>query len=190
MGYPDRGDPDMTGPVAHDEDVGGDATPFEEARSRGMLVVRGVLMAAGFTIGIYGLWLVWEFPLEIMIQFALWGGIGLAIHDFVFAPLCALLGFAGRKVIRGRWWKPVTVAALCTVVLAILAIPVYARPGAHADNPTVLDRNYPLGLWISIAIVWACVPVYYLVTSRLPVRQQNVVEQEGTDDVESQPPAV
>ena len=27
---------------------------------------------------------------------------------------------------------------------------------------TVLDRNYPLGLWISLAIVWACVPLYYL----------------------------
>ena len=69
----------------------------------------------------------------------------------MFAPLCAALGFAGRRLIRGRWWTPVAVAALCTVVLALLAVPVYAKPGCAPDNPTVLDRNYPLGLWISLA---------------------------------------
>ena len=177
----------MTGPALHDEDIGGDAAPKS---GRGMLVARGLLMAAGFAVGLYGLWLVWEFPLDDIIRFAVWGGIAVAVHDFVFAPLCAAFGFAGRKVVRGRWWKPVTVAALCTVVLAILAIPVYARSGAHADNPTVLDRNYPLGLWVSIAIVWACVPVYYLVARWLPIRKNDVVDRKSSDDVESQPPTV
>jgi hypothetical protein len=157
---------------------------------RGMFVTRGVLMVAGFAVGLYGLWLVWEFSIEDIIRIAVWGGIAVAVHDFVFAPLCAAFGFASRKVVRGRWWKPVTVAALCTVVLAILAIPVYSRQGAHTDNPTVLDRNYPLGLWVSMAVVWACVPVYYLVARWLPVRQDHVVEQKRSDDVESQPPAV
>ena len=83
-----------------------------------------------------------------------------------------------------------TVAALCTAVLAILAVPVYSRPGAHADNLTVLDRNYPLGLWLSIAIVTACVPIYYLVTRWLPVRQDEAVDQQSADDVDAQPPAV
>jgi hypothetical protein len=185
------GEFEVNGPEAHDEDEGGDATPFQdEATGRGMLAVRGLLMAAGFAIGLYGLWLIWEFPIEIIIQFAVWGGVAVMVHDFVFAPLAALFGFAGRKLVHGRWWKPVTVAALCTAVLAILAIPVYSRPGAHADNPTVLDRNYPLGLWISIAIVWACVPVYYLVTRWLPVRQNEAVEQQGADDVESEKPAM
>lgn len=180
----------MTGPVARDEDIGGEATPFEEKSGGGMLAVRGALLAAGFAVGLYGLWLIWEFPIDIIIRFAVWGGVGVVVHDFVFAPLCAAVGFTGRKLIRGRWWKPVTVAALCTAVLAILAVPVYSRPGAHADNLTVLDRNYPLGLWVSIAIVWACVPIYYLVTRWLPVRQDEAVEQQGADDVEAEPPAV
>ncbi len=55
---------------------------------------------------------------------------------------------------------------------------------------TVLDRNYPLGLWISLAIVWACVPIYYLGVRLLPVGQDEVVEQKRADDVEPQPPAV
>jgi hypothetical protein len=54
------------------------------------------------------------------------------------------------------------VAAFCSVVLVFLAIPVYGKPGMRPDNMTVLDRNYPLGLWISLAIVWACVPLYFL----------------------------
>ena len=82
-------------------------------------------------------------------------------------------------------------AALCSVVLVFLAIPVYGKPGMRPDNMTVLDRNYPLGLWISLAVVWACVPLYYLLAARLlPVRQDEVVEQQSTDDVERQPPAV
>ena len=100
------------------------------------------------------------------------------------------MGFAGRRLIRGRWWTPVSVAGLCTAVLVLLAIPVYARPGARPDNLTVLDRNYPVGLWISLAVVWACVPVYFLLTRFLPVRQDDVVEHQSADDVGGQPPAV
>jgi NADH:ubiquinone oxidoreductase subunit 6 (subunit J) len=154
-----------------------------------MNAVRILLMAAGLAGGLYGAWLLWQFPVETMIRIAIWAGAGVVLHDFVFAPLCAAFGFAGRAIVRGRWWKPVTVAALCTAVLVLLAIPVYTRPGAHADNVTVLDRNYPLGLWVSLAIVWACVPVYYLINRFLPVGQDEVVEQQRADDVERQPPA-
>jgi hypothetical protein len=82
------------------------------------------------------------------------------------------------------------VAAFCSVVLAFLAVPVYGKPGMRPDNMTVLDRNYPLGLSISLAIVWMCVLVYLLTTRLLPVRQDEVVEQESAGDVERQPPAV
>jgi hypothetical protein len=45
------------------------------------------------------------------------------------------------------------VAVFCSVVLVFLAIPVYGKPGMRPDNMTVLGRNCPLGLWISLAIV-------------------------------------
>jgi len=154
-----------------------------------MSAVRVLLMLAGFAAGLYGAWLIWEFPLVIIIRMAVWAAAGVVLHDFVFAPLCAALGFAGRRIIRGRWWMPVSVAALSTAVLCLLAIPVYARPGARPDNLTVLDRDYPLGLWVSIVIVWACVPIYYLIARLLPVGQNEVVEQQRSDDVERQPPA-
>ncbi len=53
-------------------------------------------------------------------------------------------------------------AAFCSVVLAFLAVPVYGKPGMRPDNMTVLDRNYPLGLSISLAIVWLCLLIYLL----------------------------
>jgi hypothetical protein len=149
-----------------------------------------VLIALGLALGGYGAVLLWDNPWQVIIHIGVWAAAGVVIHDFVFAPLCAAVGLAARKLIRGRVWTPVAVAGLCTVVLALLAIPVYAKPGAHLDNMTVLDRNYPLGLWVSIAIVWACVPLYYLAIRLLPVRQDQVVEQQGAGDVEGQPPTV
>jgi len=153
-----------------------------------MTVTRIVLFVTGLAIGLYGAWLLWEFPTVIIVRIAVWAAVGVIVHDFVFAPLSAATGFVGRRLVRGRWWTPVTVAGLSTVVLALLAIPVYSRPGARPDNMTVLDRHYPLGLWISLAIVWTCVPIYYLITRLLPVGQNEVVEQESADDVEGQPP--
>jgi hypothetical protein len=124
--------------------------------------VRVILIGAGLVIGGYGAVLVWENPPVIIMRIVVWALVGVVLHDAVFAPLCVALGFAGRRLIPGKWWPPIAVAAFCTVVLVFLAIPVYGRPGMRPDNMTVLDRNYPLGLWLSLAIVWACVPVYYL----------------------------
>lgn len=152
--------------------------------------MRAALVAVGLALAGYGAVLLLEFPWRVLVNIAVWAGVGVAVHDFVFAPLCAGLGYVGRRVVPGRWWTPVVVATTVTVVLALLAIPVYSKPGAHLDNPTVLDRDYALGLLIALAVVWACVPVYYLLSRRLPVRQDQVVDEQSADDVESEPPAV
>jgi hypothetical protein len=152
--------------------------------------MRAVLIVLGVAIAGYGVVLLWDNPLEVIVRIGVWAVAAAVLHDFVFAPLCVALGFAGRRLIRGRWWTPVMIAGVCTAVLGLLAVPVYTRPGAHPDNMTVLDRDYPLGLWIAVAVVWACVPLYYLVARLLPVRQDEVVERHGAQDVQGQPPAV
>lgn len=152
--------------------------------------MRAVLITLGIALGGYGAVLLWDNPLQIIVRIAVWAVAGVVLHDFVFAPVCVIFGFTGRRLVRGRWWAPVTVAGLCTIVLGLLAIPVFAKPGLRPDNLTVLNRDYPLGLWVSIAVVWACVPIYYLIARRLPVRQDEAVEQEGADDVQGQPPPV
>ena len=40
------------------------------------------------------------------------------------------------------------------------------------DNLTVLDRNYHAGLWISLAIVWACVPLHLVAMRLVAVREK------------------
>jgi len=43
---------------------------------------------------------------------------------------------------------------------------------------------------LSIAAVWACVPLYYLAIRLLLVRQDQVVDRQRADDVERQPPSM
>ena len=155
-----------------------------------MTAVRVLLMTAGVALGCYGAVLLWDNPPVVLLRIVMWAAVGVVVHDFVFAPLCAALGLAWRQLIPTGWQSPVAVAALCSVVLAALAVPVYSKPGMRPDNATVLDRDYSMGLWISLAIVWACVPLYYLLMRWLPVRQYQVVDREGADDVERQPPSV
>jgi hypothetical protein len=70
----------------------------------------------------------------------------------------------------------------------MLAIPVFDNPGMRPDK--VLDCDYHAGLWISLAVVWACAPLYLLVMRLLPGRKDEVVQQQGAEDVEAEPPAV
>ncbi len=155
-----------------------------------MRILRIALVVAGLALGVYGVALLVDDPPAVLMRIAVWAAAGVVLHDFVFAPLCAALGFAGRRLVPVAWRAPVAVAALCSVVLVLLAIPVYDKPGARPDNLTVLDRDYVTGLWVALAVVWVCVPVYLLVTRRLPVRQDQVVDGQRTDDVERQPPPV
>jgi hypothetical protein len=124
--------------------------------------MRVVLVALGLLVGGYGAVLLWENPPVIIIRILVWALVGVVVHDFVFAPACVALGFAGRRLIPGRWWLPIAIAALCSVVLVLLAVPVYSKPGMRPDNMTVLDRDYPLGLSVSLAVVWLSVLVYCL----------------------------
>ena len=152
--------------------------------------MRIALIVLGVVLGGYGAVLLWENPPVILMRIVVWALVGVVLHDLVFAPVCVALGFAARRLIPGKWWPPIAVAAFCSVVLVFLAIPVYGKPGMRPDNLTVLDRNYPLGLSISLAIVWLCLLIYFLVARLLPVRQDEMVEQESAGDVEPQPPAV
>ncbi|MGW0161931.1 hypothetical protein ACWDUN_21735 [Mycobacterium sp. NPDC003323] len=153
-----------------------------------MTVVRVVLAALGCAAMAYGVVLVAQNPPVIILRILIWAVVAVVVHDLVFAPACAALGWAGRRLVPVRWRSPVAVAALCSVVLVLLAIPVYDKPGLKPDNPSVLDRDYPLGLGIALAVVWLSAVLSRLI--RLPVRQDQMVDRQGTDDVERQPPAV
>ncbi|MEX3657413.1 hypothetical protein D2E41_26725 [Mycobacteroides abscessus] len=151
--------------------------------------MRLLLFMSGLALAGYGTVLVSENPPLIITRIVVWALVAVALHDVVFAPLCAAMGLSSRRVLPAVWQAPVAVAALCTVALVLLAIPVFDKPGASLDNGTVLDRDYHAGLWISLAVVWACVPGYLVGRRLLPVRHNQVVESKSADDVCDQPPA-
>jgi hypothetical protein len=152
-----------------------------------MTATRLLLAAIGIGLGGYGALLVWENPPVIIVRILVWAVVAVVVHDFVFAPLCAAAGWVGHRLIPAGSRSPVAVAGLCSVVLVLLAVPVYDRPGMRPDNMTVLDRNYPLGLWVSLAVVWLSVLVYGLLKRLLPVGQDEVVDRERADHVDGQP---
>jgi hypothetical protein len=155
-----------------------------------MTAVRALLIAAGVALGVYGAALLWDNPRHILIRIAVWAVAGVILHDAVFAPVCVALGFAGRRILPRSWWAPVMVAALCTVVVVLLAIPVYDKPGLRLDNPSALDRDYHWGLWVSLAVVWGATLLYLVGSRLLPVRQNQVVQQQGASRVDAKPPSV
>lgn len=154
-----------------------------------MRVIRAGLAVVGICLAVYGAMLLGQNPPVILIRILTWALAAVVIHDAVFAPLCVAVGFAGRKLLPARWRAPVALAGLCSVVLLVLAVPVFDKPGQHLDNATVLDRNYHAGLWISIGLVWAAVLGCQFIARRLPVREDKVIERQRADDVEGQPPA-
>lgn len=159
-----------------------------------MTAVRILLALAGIGLGSYGAVLLLDSPPVIIMRILVWAVVAAVVHDLVFAPVCVAIGLAGRRLIPLRWQSPVAVAGLCSAVLVLLAIPVFSRPGMRPDNPSVLDRDYPLGLAVALAVVWSCVPAYHvirrIVQARSPVRQDQMVERQRADDVERQPPPV
>ena len=79
-----------------------------------MTAMRVVLVVVGVVLGAYGAVLLWDNPPVIIIRILVWALVGVVLHDLVFAPLCVALGFAGRRLIPGKWWPPVAVAAFCS----------------------------------------------------------------------------
>ncbi|MBX8686944.1 hypothetical protein GO011_05810 [Mycobacterium sp. 20091114027_K0903767] len=155
-----------------------------------MTATRLLLATLGIGLVGYGALLLSENPPVIIVRILVWGVVGVVVHDFVLAPLCAAVGWAGRRLIPAGSRSPVAVGALCSVVLVVLAVPVYTRPGMRPDNMTVLDRNYPLGLAVSLAVVWLSVLLYQLLLRLLPVREDEMVQGQRAGDVERQPPSV
>lgn len=155
-----------------------------------MTSTRVFLVALGVALCAYGVVLVADNSTQVIVRIVVWALIGVLLHDAVFAPLCLALGFAGRRLLPHKWWTPILVAALMTVVLVLLAIPVYDKPGMHLDNLSVLDRDYEAGFWIALGVVWAAALLYLVGDRVLPVGQDEVVESKGADHVEAQPPSL
>jgi len=154
-------------------------------------VLRIALAGVGVALGCYGaVLLLTGNPPVVLWRIIVWAAAGVLLHDFVFAPVCAAAGWTARRLLPRSVRGPLGVAALTLIVLGLLAIPVYDKPGMHPDNLTVLDRDYHLSVLLATAGVVSALLWWLLAARLLPVGQDEVVERQRADHVERQPPAV
>ena len=120
------------------------------------------LGALGVAVAAYGAWLLLQEDLSDLVDTAVWLAGGVVLHDFVLVPLTLLLGLALVRLLPANLRAPVAGGLVVLGTVTLMAVPVLGGWGANADNPTILDRNYPVG-WLVVAGVTMLVVVVTIV---------------------------
>lgn len=89
--------------------------------------------------------------------------VGLVlVHDLVLAPLVtAIVAWAGPRLAPPARAK-VTAAVIVSGALVLVSLPPLLG-GRVPDDPSLLPRNYPVGLAIALVSVWAATGALVLV---------------------------
>ncbi|MEV2225189.1 hypothetical protein AB0E01_35735 [Nocardia vinacea] len=131
-----------------------------------MTAARILLLLVGSWLGWYGISALFDLPPTDLDSIAIWFAGGILLHDAVFAPICAALGLTARHLLPCTWWAVTACGAICSVALVLIALPVLDRGDGMPSNPTVLDRNYPVGLAAALILVWSLVFLAQAVAGR------------------------
>ena len=123
---------------------------------------RLLLGALGVAVATYGGWLLLQEDLSDLVDTAVWLAGGVVLHDFVLVPLTLLLGLALVRLLPANLRAAVAGGLVVLGTVTLMAVPVLGGWGANADNPTILDRNYPSG-WLVVAGVTTLVVVVTIV---------------------------
>ena len=127
---------------------------------------RLLLGALGVAVAGYGAWLLLQDGVDHggadLVDTAVWLAGGVVLHDFVLVPLTLLLGLALVRLLPARVRAPVVGGLVVLGTVTLMAVPVLGGWGANADNPTILDRSYPVG-WLVVAGVTTLVVVVLIV---------------------------
>jgi hypothetical protein len=90
----------------------------------------------------------------------------LAVHDAVWMPLVLAAGVVVRATVPARARAYVQGALIVTASVTAVAWPLVLGRGRIADNPSALPRDYPLGLFVTVAASWLGVAALAAVASR------------------------
>lgn len=89
-------------------------------------------------------------------SWAIWLVGCLVVHDFVLAPAVFTIGRVLRRSASGAVRRMLQAALVVSGVLLLLSVPVLGGLGRRADNPTLLPRNYAIGLLVALVATWIC----------------------------------
>lgn len=79
----------------------------------------------------------------------------LVVHDALLLPLLIGAGVLIGRTIPPRLRAPVRAAAVISVAVTVVALPLVLARGRVPDNPSILPLNYGRGLLIAYAAIWS-----------------------------------
>ncbi len=88
-------------------------------------------------------------------ELARWIAGSAIIHDAVLLPIVVGVAMIVRSVVPARTWPIVRWALMTSGVVLLVAWPFVRGYGRRAGNPSLLPRNYGVGVAVALAITWA-----------------------------------
>ena len=120
---------------------------------RGETVLRVAIGGVGvLTLG-RGLWLMAHQSLSDLLSAGAWFVGPAVLSDLLLLPIVAVIGAALTRHLHPWVRLPAQVALAVIGILTFIALPFLTGLGKQQDNPSLLNRNYPLGLAVYILLI-------------------------------------
>ncbi|MCX6394890.1 MAG: hypothetical protein NTV23_00190 [Propionibacteriales bacterium] len=134
--------------------------------SRPVRLVRLLVGALGLAAGLWGAWLMSDLGVDNLVASGTWLVGGVVLHDAVIGPVTIALAAVAVRLSRRSVPGPVIVGGIVLGSVTLAVVPVLGRFGAHADNPSLLPRDYVGGWLVFAGLTLTAVVVALLVGRR------------------------
>jgi hypothetical protein len=96
--------------------------------------------------------------------------VGAAVvNDALVVPLAMGAAWLARRITPARAWPPVRSGLLATGVVLVVAWPFVRGYGRDPTIPSLLERNYAVGVTAAIGATWVAVAVWIAVSIALAI---------------------
>ena len=120
---------------------------------RGETATRATIIGVGVLALGWGLWLMTQQSLSDLLSAGAWFVIPAVLSDLLLLPIVAVVGAALTRYLQPWVRLPAQVALAMIGGLTFIALPFLTGLGKRSDNPSLLNRNYPLGLAAYILLI-------------------------------------
>jgi len=107
-----------------------------------MSTARFALGGLGVTAAVWGVWLLSDDGFDRLLSTALWLAGGIAVHDFVLAPVVVAIGVVAARALPGKHRAVAAIAFLVWGTLTIAVTNVLTGQGGKPDLDSLLNRPY------------------------------------------------
>jgi len=89
-------------------------------------------------------------------ELARWLVGSAVVHDAVLLPVVVVVAVVARRLVPARAWPAVRWALATSGIVLLVAWPFVRGYGRRSANPSLLPRNYGLGVAVALAVIWLC----------------------------------